>query len=347
MMRVTASAPGKLVLAGEYAVLEGAPALVMAVDRRARVVLDDSDGADYRIDAPDLGIDAARCCLQADADHRWRTRWIDIDAVVVERLALVGSILEACAADGVAPTPFRATLDTRAFFADDAGHAKLGLGSSAALTVALAGAIRARDGREMLSPAALIDAHRRIQDGRGSGLDVAASLTGGLIAYRLHDAQPQVEPLAWPTGLAWCCVWSGKSASTTDFLRGLARWREEKTSYYAALMGELGTCSTSALAAVKADNAVAFVDAIAAYADGLARMSAASGLDIVSAEHRHIAAIAAAHDVAYKPCGAGGGDIGIALSTDSGRLQGFRQDLAQAGIQSPGITLDAQGVRVN
>ena len=37
MSRVTASAPGKLFLAGEYAVLAGAPALVAAVDRRAHV----------------------------------------------------------------------------------------------------------------------------------------------------------------------------------------------------------------------------------------------------------------------------------------------------------------------
>ena len=34
MRGVTASAPGKLVLAGEYAVLAGAPAIVAAMDRR-------------------------------------------------------------------------------------------------------------------------------------------------------------------------------------------------------------------------------------------------------------------------------------------------------------------------
>ena len=35
----SASAPGKLLIAGEYAVLEGAPALVMAINRRARASL--------------------------------------------------------------------------------------------------------------------------------------------------------------------------------------------------------------------------------------------------------------------------------------------------------------------
>ncbi|HET7359605.1 MAG TPA: hypothetical protein VFJ04_05610 [Rhodanobacteraceae bacterium] len=346
MTATTASAPGKLVLTGEYAVLEGAPAVVMAIDRRARVTLDDHAGDDYRFDAPGLGIDAARCCLEADAG-RWRTRWIDIDDAGVERLALVGAILEAAAADGAAPAPFRATLDTRAFFADDAGRAKLGLGSSAALAVALAGAIRVRAQRPMLTAAALIDAHRRQQGGRGSGLDIAASLSGGLILYELHDGQPQIAPATWPSDLAWCCVWSGKPASTGASLRQLADWRGRDAGYYAALMDELGACAESAAAAVRADHAAACIDAVDAYAEGLARLGAASGIDILSAEHRRIAAIAADCGVNYKPCGAGGGDMGVALSLDPAALHGFRQQLAQAGIQSPGATLDGQGLRVN
>ncbi len=39
MTTVTASAPGKVILSGEYAVLDGAPAISMAVNRRAVVTL--------------------------------------------------------------------------------------------------------------------------------------------------------------------------------------------------------------------------------------------------------------------------------------------------------------------
>jgi mevalonate kinase len=47
--RFYARAPGKVMLSGEYAVLDGAPALVMAVDRyasatAAREALEDRDG---------------------------------------------------------------------------------------------------------------------------------------------------------------------------------------------------------------------------------------------------------------------------------------------------------------
>ena len=39
-MRIRASAPGKIVLSGEYAVLDGAPAICAAVDRRAAVTIE-------------------------------------------------------------------------------------------------------------------------------------------------------------------------------------------------------------------------------------------------------------------------------------------------------------------
>lgn len=341
-MSVVASAPGKLVLTGEYAVLEGAPALVLALDRRARVTLRERAGAGWVIDAPDLDIHAALGQL----DGQRHLRWSGVAAGDAGRLALVAAVLEATIADGGLPG-FHATLDTGTFFSSTDPRHKLGLGSSAALTVALAGAICARAGRSPPPAERLIAAHRRMQDGRGSGLDIAASLTGGTIVYRLRAGQPQIAPVAWPAGLRFACVWSGKAASTGVFLRDLAAWRKRAPARYAALMRELALCAEAAATAF-ADNAVStLLDAVTAYAAGLARLGAASGLDIVSAEHRVLAAIAAECGVVYKTCGAGGGDIGIALTVDAGRLQTFRQRVAQAGLQTLDVRLEPHGLQVN
>ncbi|WP_108471256.1 mevalonate kinase family protein [Rhodanobacter thiooxydans] len=323
-MRVLATAPGKLVIAGEYAVLEGAPALVLAIDRRAHVTLEDTGGSDYEITAPGLGIDAAHGRLDAAG----RIAWPALDAAASAPLRLVGAILETLGAED-RPPPFRASLDTRAFHANSDGRRKLGLGSSAALTVALASAIRALGRRGAPSLDMLLAAHRRAQGGHGSGLDVAASLTGGLLLYRLHDGQPRIAPATWPHGLEWCCVWSGRPASTGHFLQRLAAWRARAPTRHATAMRELGDCAAVAAGAASAD---ALLEAVAACAQALDRLGAASGLDIFSPEHRALAALAARLGVAYKTCGAGGGDIGIALATDAARLQAFRRAASAAGF---------------
>lgn len=323
-MRVLATAPGKLVIAGEYAVLEGAPALVLAIDRQAHVTLEESGGSDYEITAPGLGIHAARGRLDAAG----RIVWPALDAAAGASLRLVSAILETLGAED-RPPPFRASLDTRAFRADGDGGRKLGLGSSAALTVALASAIRALGRRGAPSLATLLAAHRRAQDGRGSGLDVAASLNGGLLRYRLHDGQPRIAPATWPQGLAWCCVWSGRPASTSFFLQQLAAWRARAPKRHARAMRELGDCATVAAGAA---GAAALLEAVAAYALALERLAAASGLDIFCPEHRALATLAARLGVVYKTCGAGGGDVGIALATDTARLQAFRQAASAAGF---------------
>lgn len=341
-MRILASAPGKLVIAGEYAVLEGAPALVMAVDRRARVVLRAGVGDEFRLDAPDLGISGARFQLMPGET----LRWIGVDRGDVERLAFVAGVIEVMAADH-RPAPFSLELDTGAFFSMGAGRTKLGLGSSAALTVALGGAIHAWTGRPPPPAVTLIAAHRRAQGGRGSGLDVAASLTGGLILYRMGVDEPRIDPVVWPTGLAFCSVWSGRSASTGDFLRRLAEWRASAPSRYRASLRALVASSEAAARAVEVDDAVALLGALADFADQLARLGRDSGIDIVSAEHRAITAVAARCGVTYKSCGAGGGDLGIALTAEAERIDAFRQAVTAAGFRVLDLNLDRGGLRVH
>ena len=130
-------APGKMLLSGSYAVLEGAPALVCAVDRYA--VAREASG------------DAASA--------------------------------EVAAAFGAEAPP---SVDVSAL---SRGGDKLGLGGSAAAVVAALGyrfASRGEDlGRAPVRDAIFRDArraHARVQGG-GSGVDIAASVYGGVLRY--------------------------------------------------------------------------------------------------------------------------------------------------------------------
>ncbi|HET8699764.1 MAG TPA: hypothetical protein VFO94_19930, partial [Gammaproteobacteria bacterium] len=174
---VVARAPGKLVALGEYAVLDGAPALVLTVDRYAAASIEPAAGPDCRLTT-----------LMPAADER------RFAAGRPSGVPLVDLVSGASAAFGALP-PWQGTLDSRAFFG---AGSKLGLGSSAAALCAWAGAFRAfaaSTGVDAPPPTAreLIELHRAFQGGRGSGLDVAASYTGGAIVYRLAgSSEPQI-----------------------------------------------------------------------------------------------------------------------------------------------------------
>lgn len=337
-MGISVSAPGKMVLTGEYAVLEGAPAVVMAVNSRARVTLEPA-AEGYTVDAPDIGIAGARAHLGDTL------QWTGVRSGDSGRLRLVQHVLKELATRHV-PAPFHAHLDTSAFFSAPLG-AKLGLGSSAALTVTLAAAVRVHDGLSTLDVADLIAMHRRMQDNRGSGLDIATSLSGGVIAYRLHNGRPCISATRWPDALHGCFVWSGRSASTAVFLQQLEQWRQRAPARWSAVMRELGDRAEAAETAARTADAATLLAAVQSYALALTRLGDASGIDIVSAEHRRIAAIAADCGIVYKTCGAGGGDIGMALTLDPERMQSFEKRLHMAGIQTLQMQVDPRGMQLH
>jgi phosphomevalonate kinase len=334
---IVASAPGKLVLLGEYAVLEGAPALVLAVDRRARVTLAPGDAGYWEIVSPTLDLQARLQLRDGNAI------WVDKAPAELEWLATL--LARFPRTEGVPAC--RVKLDSDAFHLDHAGtRTKLGLGSSAALTVALLGALHAHANLAPPTLAEAIEAHRAIQHGQGSGVDVAASLSGGFSCFRLEGTTAHVGPTALPDGLRWCCVYSGRSASTRAMLATVATWRERESAAFAQRTLELATISSRGIDAMTANDAAAFLSSLHDYADALARFGEAAGADIASREHRAIAAIAADCGCVYKSCGAGGGDVGITFAVEDVRLRAFAGRVAQAGYPVIGLAEDPKGLVV-
>ena len=207
MSSVSASAPGKLVLSGEYAVLRGATAIAMAIDVRARARVRGISGTASTVVAPGFTDDVASFTRDGDGVYSWSGC----------PYPLLESVL-----DAVAPWPSPALsleLDTRRFRDESSGR-KFGFGSSAALATALSASILTMSGRARELPALACAAHRSFQRGMGSGVDVAASLSGGVIAYRMNDGAA-CQPLAWPGGLAYRILWSGRPADTAARLQTL------------------------------------------------------------------------------------------------------------------------------
>lgn len=340
---VRTSAPGKLILIGEYAVLEGWPAAVMAVDRRAHVSLDASPGGRWSFFAPGLVEAPAACSI----DARGELTWEGDDRELGMRFALVATLMKGLAEKGIidpgALEPAAAVLDTRAFF--DGRH-KLGLGSSAALAVALACALRTWASGEF-EPSdswlrTLVDLHRGVQGGRGSGVDVAASLLGGVLRFQLEARAAGsekgagqvcvVEPLALPKDLCMAVVWSGRSASTTAYLERLQARRGEEPHAVEAVLAGLGSIATEAVDALEEDRSTTFLQTVEAFWSGLEELERLLGVPVLSEPHRRLHELAASCGCVYKPSGAGGGDLGVAFTTDPEVAAAMRRESTAAGF---------------
>lgn len=317
MTGVVASAPGKVVLSGEYAVLGGAPAVCMAVDRRAKVKVGNLDKGWNQVVAPGYSSVEGRFVSEGESiewlqgedefrlvDAAWRTlRAFDKGGLSIE-------------------------LDTRAFFDVPSGK-KIGLGSSAALTVALVAALT--QSNDVIESATRV--HRLFQHGAGSGVDIATGVAGGLIEYRMEGAS--ISPLRWPDGLVFRLIWTGVPASTgmkLEHLKGAGHRRSRD-----ALAKE----STSMAAAWR--SAAGVIGRFPAYIEALRRFSDQYDLGIFDAGHDKLATEAAAAGLVYKPCGAGGGDVGILLGNSNEQLDEFVIGMDVPGCQPLDCELEING----
>jgi phosphomevalonate kinase len=349
-LKISATAPGKVVLLGEYSVLEGAPALSIAVDRSVRVVINPANARESRVFTAAVSKRPARFAIGDDGKLLW------LDENGPENFGLLKSAVDALSASGemtaLAPeNGFDILLDSTELYYDEGGHemVKLGLGSSAALTVALAHALREYSGGEPLKAGhwlpVLVQIHRTLQAGRGSGVDIATSLYGGAIEFQLLGPNPSVHRLILPGGLKHAFVWSGRSASTSALLRKLGAWRDQNTSKFINIMDQLGAASADGVAAIKAGNCADFLASLSRFGEFLDTLGCQAGLDIFSPPHRALSALAMKSGLVYKPCGAGSGDLGVAMGTDVNNIDRFVTRARNSGYKIVELSPNSTGVQ--
>lgn len=334
MKKITMTAPGKAVLCGEYAVLDGAPAIVMAVNCRASVMLQSTTEASHSLAISRREASPVRFHFGKSAE----ILPVGNDRPVFDT-ALLSHVWRAVGAAGAGSISMQ--LDTRAFYDDESG-AKLGLGSSAALAVALTSALLRFGGdRREPGPVAL-GAHRAFQGDNGSGVDIAAALHGGVMAFDTTTSLA-TEALQWPTGLAYSLWWSGRVASTTDKLMSLRENMGAAAARTSA--GKLRQGSERVLEAWRRGHSKNVLDALQDYCGALQQFSVDHDLGIFDAGHRQMHELAARNGLTYKPCGAGGGDIGVVLGTRQEALEDFARQAAGCGFRKLPVMLDPCGLK--
>ncbi len=351
-MKLRATAPGKMILLGEYAVLEGAPAVVAAVNRFAGCEFREHGQPFYRVSASVLSKDSVRFTISDDFRVIFSN---DVSAADREALRFFSGAMEAVLhtrPGGSPQLPLGAfSLDTTDFY-DPALRRKFGFGSSAALVSALTGLLHRLMGAEADSSDALFPeafrVHKQVQGGAGSGADVAAAIYGGILRFQKRNdrPEPQVQPLRLPQQLHMTVVWSGTSASTTALVEAVQGLRANKPAQYAQLLEEMSCLSAAGIEALNRGDTGAFCDAVRAYHAHMEMLGQAAGVEIVSRPHRELAALANKFGAAYKPSGAGGGDVGIAFSDDPRALTALQKAWQKAGFYPLAVEITGQGLKI-
>lgn len=379
---IKVSAPGKLVLAGEWAVLEVRnPAIVASVNKRVFVEIEGVKEGIY-ITIQDFGIKG----LKADFDknelkfERRRdkkdTRFMK--AAIETVLLYLGN-----------SKPFKIRSWDETHVEINGELKKVGLGSSAASVVATIGcllrfnhqdinSIGAKEkiyklaaiahyfaqGKELIPP-------RKGRRGIGSGVDVAASTYGGIFVYQRFDPEWLVKKIESGTSIKeiveqdWpflkvkslkmlqdfnlLVAWTSDAAGTSKLLELEREWterNEKNKEEHKKLFEQISTLVRELIKAWRNENEERIMKLVRKNEVYLRELGEKSGVNIESPNLRILCKTADKCGAAGKLSGAGGGDCGIAFCFNKEIEEKVKEEWKKTGFLKPlEVNIDFSGVR--
>lgn len=297
-----ATAPGKVILLGEHAVVYGRVALAAAIDRHVTVLIaragpGNDTPRNPQGDRQPYVLRLSKAVPSAVEEHASDTGQSGVDPRLTEALARAADVV------GIRPDGLVATIWTDLPIA-------MGLGSSAALSVALVRALARFADRPLNQAAVCAGAFEieKIFHGFPSGIDNTAATYGGLISFtrgvaarRLHASR--ALPLVVALGRA-----PRRTQQTVTALR--RRW-EASPADCEPLFDEIATIVNDAARAISVSDLPALGAAMNANHAVLHR------LEVSTDELEQMVSLARARGaLGAKLTGGGGGGAIIALCTD-------------------------------
>lgn len=321
-MSIKVSAPAKLFLLGEHAVVFNGTCIVTAVNSRLFVTLERTDEALLAIDAPDVRLTNYQKPMSDIVDQ-----FDKADASSFIR-SCVAVFAERCAFDG------GLSISTRSEF-----KREYGIGSSSAVVAATLFGLSQLFGAELSHEDLLhmgFEAIQRVQQ-LGSGADLAAAIYGGTLYYENRSPRT-VTPLS-VENLPLLIIYSGHKASTVDYVSEVGNLRDRYPDVIDSIIDDMLTIVEQGRVAIEQRDWQILGDMMNIQHGLLHALGVdTSNLARIVLRARESGAWGA------KLSGAGGGDCAIIL-TDNSRIGNILEDMSDR-ITKLDITPNAEGVQL-
>ncbi len=298
-MRGQGRGHGKVILLGEHAVVHGVPALAAAL------------------------ANGATATAAAGERNRLRVAPWAVDVRPGDDVPLARAFAAALEARGGARTP----LDVEASMEIPGGA---GLGSSAALGVAVIRAMDAHEGvtRDDDDTQRIALAWERVFHGNPSGIDTAMAIAGGVALYRRSPAEGQrtLERVVPRAPITLVVGHSGEGASTRAMVESVARQKERDGARFAKTLAAIEVLVSNARSAIEAGDLRGLGQLLDMNQSLLAAWMVSTGTI-----EEMCAAARAAGALGAKLTGGGGGGCMIALAPSVEAAEPIRAALLQHG----------------
>ena len=353
--------PGKLFIAGEYAVTEpGEPSIVIAVNRYiyANVIPNDEN----HLSLSQIGLDHLTWKVQNGKV---------IFSEDSEKLAFIQNAIfityRYLKEYGIEPRPFSLTITSEL---DSPSGKKYGIGSSAAVVVAIITAMLYFNKidaipftKETIYKLAAM-AHFQTQ-GNGSCADIAAATYGGWLLYSTFDAQWLLDRIhenissllaeTWPNlfiqsilppqDLYLCVGWTKKAAATGPMVREVQKLKTNNPSLYEEFLQNSRKAVERILEGFQKQQVDQAICGLRENRHVLRKLDEWTKVNIETVELKKLIHIAGKYG-SGKSSGAGGGDCGIAFVDSLEKAAELQKEWLEAAIEPLDLEVASTGTSI-
>lgn len=365
------SSPGKLMLAGEWSVLElGNPCIVLSVNKRVFVEIEESDKITVTID--DFNIKDAKAKF-IDGKLVWES----VNEEEKEKLIFIKGAIET-ALQYLGFKDMTSGFKIRSWGEESqievkGEKKKIGFGSSAAAAVATVAALLKFNGidigskkmKDIIYKLSTI-AHYFAQGKVGSAFDVAASTYGGATVYKRFDPDFLVkelelkpvkeiseeewlgfvaEDLKLPDDFTLLIGWTMESASTSAMVKQMDGFKNSNPEEYKRIYNDIANLVSDLINAWKENDKKKILSLIRKNEEYLQELGQKSGVNIETDELKKLSELANKAGAAGKLSGAGGGDCGIAVCFDKDTAEKIKTLWQESGLYLVDADIDYDGVK--